>query len=411
MTQEATSTTSRAMPTVLHTPQHIDHHPPGRYAPISPGDTYSARLGGVYGSEYAEALPYTAGHDGAGLVRLVGAAGASPCPALPRPTRRRPPPPSPLLCTPLRRLDRAHPTAPASHTTRPRTFEGEGGRARRSQAGSWASRPRAAPTGACTTRGGGHTGRPFPSPHPIHPSARMSRPLQRTYGTRAASPQAGPGVRGLCVGDAGARSLGHPARVPPIPPRAAALEPPAPGITSRLPALGGQPCYPAPAEVHTSTTCAHVRRLVAGRAGRARAGRRGRGPRAADARLCGHLGFARGGQGAGELVGRMRCTGCDGLWKEDRVRWVVEEALHEREAQGVPPGSTRTRGRHKRGVALHLAGALWRFGLQPGCMPGTRAAWPARPALSVVHLPTPARTRSHMHACVGVAGATAHMDR
>ncbi|KAJ9530445.1 hypothetical protein QJQ45_012422 [Haematococcus lacustris] len=42
-----------------------------RYAPINPGDLYSARLGGVYGSDSA-ALPYVAGHDGVGTVLRVG---------------------------------------------------------------------------------------------------------------------------------------------------------------------------------------------------------------------------------------------------------------------------------------------------------------------------------------------------
>eukprot|EP00983_Pelagomonas_calceolata_P134143 1162029-Pelagomonas_calceolata.AAC.6 len=38
-----------------------------RYAPINPGDTYSAKTGGTYGSD-TTAIPYVGGHDGVGVV-------------------------------------------------------------------------------------------------------------------------------------------------------------------------------------------------------------------------------------------------------------------------------------------------------------------------------------------------------
>jgi trans-2-enoyl-CoA reductase len=41
-----------------------------RAAPISPADIYTARLGGEFGDE-AVVTPYTAGHDGVGLVQKV----------------------------------------------------------------------------------------------------------------------------------------------------------------------------------------------------------------------------------------------------------------------------------------------------------------------------------------------------
>lgn len=44
------------------------HH---SYAPISPADLYSARLGGVYGSE-AVPPPFIGGHDGVGVVSVTG---------------------------------------------------------------------------------------------------------------------------------------------------------------------------------------------------------------------------------------------------------------------------------------------------------------------------------------------------
>jgi trans-2-enoyl-CoA reductase len=42
-----------------------------KYAPISPADTYSARLGGVYGSDSVEP-PFVCGHDGVAEVAKVG---------------------------------------------------------------------------------------------------------------------------------------------------------------------------------------------------------------------------------------------------------------------------------------------------------------------------------------------------
>eukprot|EP00798_Chlamydomonas_sp_ICE-L_P004162 gene4162-14262_t len=42
-----------------------------RYAPINPADIYSARLGGVYGSD-CTAPPFVAGHDGVGIVSKPG---------------------------------------------------------------------------------------------------------------------------------------------------------------------------------------------------------------------------------------------------------------------------------------------------------------------------------------------------
>ncbi|GIL48595.1 hypothetical protein Vafri_5076 [Volvox africanus] len=43
-----------------------------KYAPINAADTYTARLGGVYGNDTAPKLPYVAGHDGVGVVLKVG---------------------------------------------------------------------------------------------------------------------------------------------------------------------------------------------------------------------------------------------------------------------------------------------------------------------------------------------------
>ncbi|GLC55887.1 hypothetical protein PLESTB_001040200 [Pleodorina starrii] len=43
-----------------------------KFAPISAADTYTARLGGVYGNDTAPKLPYVAGHDGVGVVLKVG---------------------------------------------------------------------------------------------------------------------------------------------------------------------------------------------------------------------------------------------------------------------------------------------------------------------------------------------------
>lgn len=45
--------------------------PPDRYAPVSAADTYTARLGGMYGTDTAPKLPYVAGHDGVGVVITV----------------------------------------------------------------------------------------------------------------------------------------------------------------------------------------------------------------------------------------------------------------------------------------------------------------------------------------------------
>ncbi|EFJ43248.1 molecular chaperone [Volvox carteri f. nagariensis] len=50
-----------------------------KYAPISAADTYTARLGGVYGSDTAPKLPYVAGHDGVGVVLKVGPGVKSLC--------------------------------------------------------------------------------------------------------------------------------------------------------------------------------------------------------------------------------------------------------------------------------------------------------------------------------------------
>lgn len=42
-----------------------------RFAAISPGDTYSARLGGIYGSDSMEP-PFVMGHEGVFVVAMVG---------------------------------------------------------------------------------------------------------------------------------------------------------------------------------------------------------------------------------------------------------------------------------------------------------------------------------------------------
>lgn len=42
-----------------------------QYAPINPADIYTVRTGGVYGNTQC-ALPFTAGHDGVGIVTKVG---------------------------------------------------------------------------------------------------------------------------------------------------------------------------------------------------------------------------------------------------------------------------------------------------------------------------------------------------
>jgi trans-2-enoyl-CoA reductase len=42
-----------------------------KYAPINPADSYSARLGGVYGSDNVEP-PFVCGHDGVMEVARVG---------------------------------------------------------------------------------------------------------------------------------------------------------------------------------------------------------------------------------------------------------------------------------------------------------------------------------------------------
>jgi len=81
--------------------------PPHRYAPISPGDLYSARVGGIYGSD-TSTLPYVGGHDGVGVVKRVGLRGIErdwegtavlpivPDPSLP--PRAAVPPPGGLHC-------------------------------------------------------------------------------------------------------------------------------------------------------------------------------------------------------------------------------------------------------------------------------------------------------------------------
>lgn len=45
-----------------------------RFAAISPGDTYSARLGGIYGSDSMEP-PFVMGHEGVFVVAMVGLSG------------------------------------------------------------------------------------------------------------------------------------------------------------------------------------------------------------------------------------------------------------------------------------------------------------------------------------------------
>lgn len=42
-----------------------------RATPISPADIYTARLGGEFGDDKAT-VPYTAGHDGVGVVQKIG---------------------------------------------------------------------------------------------------------------------------------------------------------------------------------------------------------------------------------------------------------------------------------------------------------------------------------------------------